>query len=40
MSWHCKTIGAYIRSSDEAKENARMIWGIKRRVRRVGKYWC
>ena len=28
MSWHCKTVGSYLRSSNEAKENARQIWGI------------
>lgn len=28
MSWRCKTVGPYLRSSDEAKENARAIWGV------------
>lgn len=28
MSWHCKTSGAYARTSTEAQENARMIYGI------------
>lgn len=28
MSWHAKAVGSYVRSSEEAKENARLIWGI------------
>lgn len=28
MTWHAKTIGAYARNSDEAKENASLIYGV------------